>query len=184
MKENLTKKILSGLALTGAIMVAATSPYFFINIAKAYGRRKRYKGYSERKIAQTFSYLAKNDFIILKEEDDRIVVELTEKGKKKVKEYQFSKLRVPKQKIWDGKWRIVIFDIPDKKKKVARNALREKLKSLNFFPLQKSVWVHPYPCENEIRLIAEIFEVTPFVNVIIAEKILDDGKLRSYFKLS
>ena len=49
MKENLTKKILSGLALTGAIMIAATSPYFFINIAKAYGRRKRYKGYSERK---------------------------------------------------------------------------------------------------------------------------------------
>lgn len=172
-----------GLLLTGAIAIAATSPYFLINIAKAYSRNKKYKNYDKRKIAQTFSRLKRNRLIILKEEGDKVTVELTEKGKRKIKQYQFDELKIAKPKNWDGKWRIVIFDIPEKKKKVAREALREKLKKLNFFQLQKSVWVHPFPCENEIQLVAEIFEVTPFINIIIADKISNDIKTKTHFNL-
>ena len=56
----------------------------------------------------------------------------------------------------DGEWRIVIFDIPEKFKK-AREALRMKLKELGFLELQKSVFIFPYECEDEINFIVEVF---------------------------
>lgn len=183
MREGLPQKILMGLFLTGAIVIALTSPYALINIARACIKRKEYKNYEKRKISQALSYLKRNRLVILKEENETLIVELTEKGKRRVKQYQFQCLQIAKPKVWDGKWRIVIFDIPEKKKKIARDALREKLKKLNFFLLQKSVWVHPYPCENEIQLIAEIFEVTPYIQIILADTISNDVKVKAHFKL-
>jgi len=172
-----------GLFLTGAIMITAASPYFLINLAKAYLKNKNYKNYDKRKIAQAFSYLKRNGLIILKEEQGKITAELTENGKRKIKQYQFEELKIAKPESWDKKWRIVIFDIPEKRKKAAREALRSKLIDLNFFQLQKSVWIHPYPCENEIQLTAEIFGVTRFINIIIANKILNDVKAKIHFGL-
>lgn len=172
-----------GLFITGAIIIAAASPYFLISIAKTYSKNKNYKHYNKRKIAQTLSQLKRNGLIILKENQDKITVELTENGKRKVKQYQFDELRIDKPEKWDKKWRVVVFDIPEKNKKWARDALRGKLVSLGFFQLQESVWIHPYPCENEIQLVAENFEVTPFVNIIIADKILNDVKAKAHFNL-
>ena len=180
MSEGLTKKILLTLAITGAFAIAATSPYFLINFARAYFKNKKY---DKRKIAKTISRLKKNRLIILNEENGSFIVKLTEKGKKIIKKYQLKDLKIKTPKVWDGKWRVIIFDIPDKKKKKARDALRWKLKELNFYPLQKSVWVCPYPCEDEIHFLAELFEITPYVNIVLADKIFDDTELREYFKI-
>ena len=67
-------------------------------------------------------------------------------------------------KKWDKKWRMVIFDIPETQKK-ARYALRAKLKELGFYPLQKSVWVHPFECRDEIDFIIEFFNVSSYVRL-------------------
>lgn len=100
-----------------------------------------------------------------------------------MKEIQLDDMEIEKPAHWDKKWRVVIFDIPDKFKRRARDALREKLKKLGFCQLQKSVWVIPYPCQKEIQLLCELFNITPFVNIITAESIYNDIKLRKYFKL-
>jgi len=180
-----TKEVLISLATGGMIMVAATSPYFLMNVAKVYlkSRKLRSKKEHARKIAKAFDSLRRNDLVILKEENGEFVVQLTEKGKKRIAKIQFENMEIKKPKIWDKKWRVVIFDIPDKKKKGAREALREKLKHLNFYPLQKSVWVHCYPCEEEIQFLAELFHITPYVNIIIGEKIHNNIKLKAHFNL-
>lgn len=41
---------------------------------------------------------------------------------------------------WDGKWRIVIFDIPEERR-IIRNLFRRNLKKWGFKQLQKSVWI-------------------------------------------
>jgi len=180
-----TKEILVALATAGAIMVAASSPYFLLNVTKVYLKRKKLPAHKEkmRKISQAFSSLKRNRLIVLREKNGDFLVQLTEKGKRKVDKIQFEKMEIKKPKIWDKKWRVVIFDIPDKKKKVAREALREKLKHLDFYPLQKSVWVHCYPCEREIQFLAELFHITPYINIIVGEKIYDDVKLKAHFNL-
>src|SRR3990167_2124094 len=44
------------------------------------------------------------------------------------------------EKHWDGKWRVVIFDIPEEKR-IIRNLFRRNLKKWGFKHLQKSVWI-------------------------------------------
>src|SRR3989344_3862315 len=133
----ITKDVLLMLAIAGGFAVAATSPFFLINVTRAIVRQKKYD--------------------------------------KKYKDF--------KEKILDKKWRIVIFDIPERKGRQARNAMRWKLQKMGFFQLQKSVWVCPYPCEKEIQLVCEVFKINPFVNIVTAEQIYNDGNLKKYFKL-
>ena len=183
--KKITKDILVYFAITGAVMIAATSPYFLLNISREILRNKKYfkKKFDERKIARLVERLKRNRLIILNEESGKFKVELTEKGKRKVKEIHLDNLEIERPATWDGKWRVVIFDIPDKYKKRARDALREKLKELGFYQLQKSVWVIPHPCEKEIQFLCELFDITSYVNILIVDEIYNDIKLRKYFKL-
>ncbi|MEK7618194.1 MAG: hypothetical protein AAB410_03530 [Patescibacteria group bacterium] len=50
----------------------------------------------------------------------------------------------------DGVWKLVIFDIPEKHKKI-RNILRAKLKQLYFKKWQNSIWISPYALDREIE---------------------------------
>ena len=180
MKNGLTKKILWTLFIAGCFTIAATSPYFLTNIARAYFRGKKY---NKRKVAKTLYSLKKSRLIIGMERNGVFEVRLTKEGRKMIKKYQFDELKVEKQKVWDKKWRILIFDIPEESRKIAREALREKLKRLSFYQLQERVWVCPYPCEKEIKFLAEVFEINPYINIILADRIFDDMKVREYFEL-
>ena len=110
------------------------------------------------------------------------VIEITEKGKKKILQYDIEEMNIKIPANWDGYWRIVIFDIPEKFKK-ARNALSKKIKDLDFFPLQKSVFVYPFECRDEIDFISEFFGVGKFVQYIVAKKIDSENFLKQHFGL-
>ncbi len=183
----IVKDILLLFAGAGLFAVAMTSQYFLANIAKwIIGQKKndeRYRNINVEKLSRSLAGLNKNKIIILKEINGRFVIKLTEKGKKIVKEIQFENMKIEKQKVWDKKWRVVIFDIPEGLRRVGRDALRDKLKKLGFYLIQRSVWVYPYPCEKEIQLLCEIFEISPYVNIITAEKIYNDDLAKKYFKL-
>lgn len=180
-----SKDILLGIALTGAIAIAATSPFFLVNLAKFFIKNKKYikKEYDEHKVAKACERLKRNRLIILKETDGKFTVELTDKGRKRVEEIKFDDMAIKVPLAWDKKWRIIIFDIPEKQGKRARNALREKLQKLGFYQLQKSVWAFPYPCEKEIQFLCELFNISRFVNIITADKIYNDIIVKKYFKL-
>src|SRR3989338_118105 len=141
-----TKDFLLLLAAAGMLAIASTSPYFLINLARLALKDKKFRHKnckaSDMALARSMAGLNKNKIVILKEE----------KGKKIVKEIQFDNLKIDKPKIWDGKWRIVIFDIPENERRRMRDAMRQKLQKIGFYQMQKSVWVFPYPCEKEIRL--------------------------------
>jgi len=183
--SNLSKDILISLATAGIIAVAATSPFFLINIAKAFLINKKHSksSYDKNMVAKAFERLKRNRIIILKEADGKFTVELTDKGRRKVEQIKFDDMAIKIPRAWDKKWRIVIFDIPEKQHKRARNALREKLQKLGFYQLQKSVWAIPYPCEKEIQFLCELFSINRFVNIITADKIYNDIILRKYFSL-
>lgn len=183
--KSISKDIILYIALVGMISVAATSPHFLINVAKFILKNKKYfkQKYDQNKVAQALERLKRNKIVILSEKNGEFIVELTDKGKRKVKQIKLEDMKIEAPKLWDGKWRIIIFDIPEKKGKKARNALREKLQKLGFYQLQKSVWAHPYPCEKEVQFLCELFNVYRFVNIITADKIYNDVLLRKYFKL-
>ena len=183
--KQITKEILLTVAIAGLVVVAATSPHLLTNLARAFMKNKKYGKNSEieEKIIRSLKNLKKNNLIILEDRGDgNFVVKLTNRGKNKVEEINFEKLEIKKQLVWDKKWRIVTFDIPENRKP-ARDALRSKMKELKFYQLQKSVFVCPYPCEKEILFLCEFFDVFRFVDIIIAEKIYNDTILKRIFKV-
>lgn len=125
-----------------------------------------------------------NDRLIdYKEDKDGFVkIVLTKEGQNKALKFKLDEMEIKKPAKWDGEWRIVIFDIPERFKK-AREALRIKLKELGFLELQKSVLVLPYECEDEIDFIVEVFLIRPFVKFVRAKSFTNEEQVRLKFDL-
>ncbi len=99
-------------------------------------------------------------------DDNKFVIRLTDKGKEKA---VLAKLMLEDQK-WDGKWRIVIFDIPEKRR-IARDLLRSKLKSWGFIPWQQSVWVTKKNCTKPLRDFIKSVGIKDWVIVIESDNV-------------
>ncbi|MBI2041973.1 MAG: hypothetical protein HYT20_03070 [Candidatus Nealsonbacteria bacterium] len=180
-RSEIVKDALKGLAVTGAICIAATSPYFATNLLRGLQNGKKYN--KSKKIYDTFYNLKRQGYINIENKNHQIYISLTREGKKKAGRFQIDSLKINKPKKWDKKWRLVIFDIAQLKR-LQRNAFRGKLKELGFCPLQKSVWVHPYKCNDEIGLLREFFGLSQKeIRLIIAEDIEEERFLRKIFKL-
>ena len=106
----------------------------------------------------------------------------TKKGMKKALRNCFNDLRIPKPKKWDGFWRMVIFDIPHKLK-WARDGFRHKLEDLGFYQFQKSVFVFPYPCREEVNFLVFVFCVSSYVRFLKTNQIDDDAQLKKQYNL-
>jgi len=179
-KSEISKDIMKLLLASGAIVLAAQSPYFIRNFLKSH---KSWKKYPKKQLGDTFSNFRKQGFIEIMKENNQIYISLTEEGRKKAGMFQINSLKIKKPKKWDRKWRIVIFDI-SQAKKTYREAFRGKIKELGFYCLQKSVWVYPFDCRDEIELLRDFFGLSEDeLRLIVAEKIGGDDKLREIFNI-
>lgn len=176
------KFVLASLTLGGIVFAGAILPGI-LSATKQFQRSRRY---SPKKLENAIYLLKSRKFIeIIEEGDETFKVQLTNKGKKRVKEFCFDALEIKKPAKWDKKWRVLIFDIPTKPKiyHQAREALRRKIKDLGFYQMQKSTWVYPYECEDEILFIAELFQVQKHIEILTVEKLLHEDKLKKEFDL-
>lgn len=180
-KSEIVKDVFSWLFIGGAIAVAATSPYFLRNLLQG---ASQWKKYPKRKVSDTFYQLRKRGLLDWKEENGQIYISLTAEGRKKAGMFQIDVLKIARSKRWDGKWRILLFDIKEKKKPY-REALRGKLIELGFLQLQKSAWVHAFECGAEIELLKDFFGLSEKeARLILVENIGEDMELKKEFNLS
>jgi len=110
-------------------------------------------------------------------------VVLTEEGKKfseKLHAAEHIKIRAPR--VWDQKWRIVIFDIWERRRGV-RDKLRRTLEKAGFRRIQDSVWVCPYDCEEFVTFLRADLRLGEGILYLIAEGVENDAKLRKLFGL-
>ena len=112
-----------------------------------------------------------------------IQIVITEQGKLTLFHYDIDRMEIKKTSQWDGKWRIVFFDIPEKHRR-ARDALREKLKEIGFRELQQSVFIQPYSCTEEINFLIEFFEIRNWVQLAEVDQITNEPQLLIRFKLN
>ena len=92
------------------------------------------KQYKTAQLSQALYHLKKRKAVILEEVNGKTVIKLTEKGKKRKLKYDIERLRIPKHVRWDGKWRIVSFDVPGDYSP-ERNRLRGLLKEFDFYQI-------------------------------------------------
>jgi len=179
-RSEIARDIFRWLAKAGAIYIAASSPYFVRNVLCIWSRSRKY---SKKKLTNTFWRLRKRGLIKIRKENHQIYISLTEEGKKAANWMQIDQLRIKPPRRWDGKWRLIIFDIAELKR-IYREAFRGKLKELGFKPLQRSVWIHPFDCRDEVELLRDFFGLSEKeMRLILAEDVGDDSFLRNKFDL-
>lgn len=174
------KHILHTLAKVGAIGMIFAFPGAAPAIGSLILGENSYDRWKTKKILMQ---LKKQKFITVKENpDNTVTVKITNQGIVRALTYQLESMRLNKKKNWDKKWRLVIFDIPDKYRKI-RDIFRMRLRQLNLYPLQESIYVSPYPCFNEIEFLRELYGIPFTVKYLLVEKIEDDGELIQHFNL-
>lgn len=137
----------------------------------------------KNKVAQTLRILGRRKYIRIASIDGLdSLIKITPLGIKRLIKYDWDDLKLKDFKRWDGKWRVVIFDIPEKKKKV-REAINLKLKDLGFEILQKSTFIYPYDCRDEIEFIRNYFYLKNEINLIVAEEIDNEEFYLKHFHL-
>ncbi len=178
--SEVVKDIFGFLIIGGIVAVAATSPFFIVNLLRGF---KKLNKYPHKKTYDTFYRLKKQGLIDFNEENKQIYISLTDKGKKKPGWMQIDDLKIEKSKKWDGKWRILLFDIAEMKR-TYREALRGKLKDLGFQLFQKSAWINPYRCDKEVKMLKSFFGLSDKeIKLVTSQNVGDDREFKRFFKL-
>lgn len=187
-KEKLSKKtpvghiILAVVATAGLISVAAVAPGVLyalkkLRIDKKLLNRQQYY------INDSLERLKDRNLVSVVRKNGKEHIQLTQKGRKELFKFQTKGFTDQISKKWDGKYRVVIFDIKESER-FARDEIRFTLLQCGFIRLQNSVWVYPYSCEGLIHLIRTHLEVKEGELVyMIVETIENDSWIRKHFKL-
>ncbi|MBI2020223.1 hypothetical protein HYS94_02275 [Candidatus Daviesbacteria bacterium] len=116
-------------------------------------------------LARTVKRLRENgliDFI----SDQELLIRLTDEGRDRA---LWEKVRSENTK-WDGKWRLVIWDVPEKRRQ-ARDLLRYKLKQLGFKQWQQSVWATKVNCTKLLRDFIRKVGIEDWVMVVESDNV-------------
>lgn len=173
------KGLLAAVAIGGVVIVAATIPNVAQLLRFLPGYKKGAKFNYQAKSA--LGRLAAKGLITFVEKDGKRYARITEKGER-VLEIETERVAMKKKKKWDRRWRVVIFDVPEKRKSV-RASLRRFMGEYGFVRLQDSVWIYPYDCEDLIALAKANFRIGADVLYMIVERLEHDKHLREHFAL-
>lgn len=175
-KENLQRMILHSVATVGILSIGLVAPSVIGAMSKMGILPKlRQKEY----ISSSAAKLTKRG--LLKFENGRY--RLTAEGEKILRRWELSSYELKKPRKWDGKWRMIIFDIPEKKRRI-RKQITALFNQAGFHRLQDSVWVYPYNCEDIIGLMKTDFGVGKEILYVIADEIENDKHFRHEFGLN
>ena len=180
MRRDTKQKILL-LLLAGASLSLTKSPKRYFKILR--NLPKEWREIKRRRLNEIVKEFYNDRLVWFRESKEWLAeIVLTKDGETKAIRFKVDEIKIKKPAKWDGEWRVVIFDIPERFKK-AREALRNKLKDLGFVKLQESVFVFPYECEDEIDFVTEVFLIRPFVRFMRVKSFTNEEKLRVNFGL-
>ncbi|MBI5742774.1 MAG: hypothetical protein HZA25_02970 [Candidatus Niyogibacteria bacterium] len=174
-RANLKKIILGSVALAGILSIAMVAPNALGAMAKlGILPRPRQKE-------------------IINQSRDRLVMQgllqyvdgtlrLTVKGEAALRRLELSEYRLKKPRRWDGRWRVLIFDIPERRR-LLRDKVRNTLVAIGFVRAQDSVWIYPYDCEDLVTLLKADFRIGKDLLYLVVEKMEYDVIFKDHFGL-
>jgi len=136
-----------------------------VNIEKE--RRKQARR-EKQKYYNTINRLAKYGYLIKEKKNNQIALKFTNKGMLKLQKIKWKNTK-PKNKLSKKEFCLVVFDIPENKKRI-RNLFRKCLYELGFNKIQKSVFASNNEMVDEIKQLIKNCELENHVQVMIARK--------------
>ena len=125
-------------------------------------------------------YLEKQGLIKTFLKNNEKFAELTDKGFKKIVWHKLGELSKHRPEIWDKKFRLVIFDVPEKKK-TTRDLIRRKLEEMGFKKIQESVFVYPFDCKKEIDALSFFTCSSEYISYLVVDIAMGEEKILDHF---
>lgn len=174
-RKYIQEAILTTVEAVGVITLATVAPNA-TKLLKSFGydpvrRQKEIIKRAREKLVNDSLLVYENGFL-----------RLTVKGKSELDKIKLRNWKLDKPKKWDGRWRMLIFDIPEYRKNI-RNKVRQTLMHIGFIRLQDSVWLYPYDCEDLVVLLKADFKIGKDLLYLIVDSIEDDKVFRKAFGL-
>jgi len=144
--------LLGTLYVGGVLGIALVAPnavhlFEFLNpIARKNGVR------FNQRVRQALGRLEQRGLIRVTSEGQTRTIELTKEGEALIDGLYAGSYVIPLPARWDGKWRLVMFDVPEVRKAI-RDTLRMLLRNAGFVHFQDSAWIQPYPCDDLVTLL-------------------------------
>ena len=172
--------LLASLVISGVVLVASIAPNAFAQLRYLPSMKRAQLRYQAK---TTLGRLAAQGLIEFEKRGGKSYARITSTGRKALLlEEQKAALHNGKKRRWDKRWRVVIFDIQEKRRRT-RDRLRITMRELGFIRLQDSVWVYPYDCEDLIALLKAGLKLGSAVLYMVVEHIENDKHLRAEFSL-
>lgn len=185
--DDTPRGIMEALLVAGGVALAlSTAPTLFMALAavgyviKAEDRAKR------RRLQRSFQYLMRNKYVTKDTTGKGARIGLTVRGKTRIMRHIRERtLLVPinRPKVWDRRWRIILFDIPTAERS-KRNAFRALIRRLGAVMLQKSVWIYPFDCSEQVSILKSMFNFSDHeLRIVVGDTIGDDEEFRRHFRV-
>jgi DNA-binding transcriptional regulator PaaX len=177
-RRNVHNAMLITIGAAGLIAVSAIAPNMFQILGRS-GALARLK-FQTKGVLTRLKMKGEIEFI---ERDGKRYARLTERGD--------ASLALARQKIsladgtprkWDRRYRLVMFDVPEKRKKI-RERLRSQMQEVGFLRIQDSAWIYPYDCEEFVALLKADLHIGKDVLYAVIEEIENDARIRKHFRL-
>lgn len=177
-KRDIQRAVLATIAIPGIIAFAAVAGNAIQLLdylpKEKYNLRFQTKSAAGRLVAKGYANWV--------EKDGKKFLRITPKGCRALSFEQAKVVLKNQKKKWDGRWRMIVFDVPERRRAV-RSRLRAVMQEIGFIRLQDSVWVYPYDCEDFVALLKAELKIGKDVLYAIVDTIEHDKGIRQYFKL-
>lgn len=188
--ENLNVKtvlMLLGLGtfLTASVLIPtlpfAVKPMIgFYHKKQREGDQKQWNQFNQSRLRQILNRLHKQKVVKIDENNGETILKLTEKGMVRFLKFKLEDMILDKHQKWDGTWRIIIYDISNHKR-LTSEVFRKLLRKLEFLKLQRSVYLTPYSCTEQIEFLRQFYNIGQEVLYLEVGKIENEDTYKQYF---
>jgi len=179
------KEILTLLAKGGFLLSCFLAPgmaRLAPEVLKSQPERDEWQKFDKTCLRRSLKSLEKQGLVEIRKDEEEATVRITKLGEQKVLKYALESFEIVKPLVWDGKWRLIIYDI-SAKKEYFQQLFRKTIKKLGLYQLQHSVYLTPFACQKQIGFLREYFGIKDEVVYLVVEKLENDKKYKRYFDL-
>lgn len=140
---------------------------------------KEWEKFNIWRLRQILKRMYESKYVEIKEQNGIPVVKLAESGRSKLLKYDIEQMQLDESKL-DGYWRLIVYDVKTTKRQNSE-AFRRTISKLKLLKLQKSVYLTPFKCEDEIEYLRQVFNIGNEVIILKVKNLENEEPYKKYF---
>lgn len=123
-------------------------------------------GHNDQAVRAAISRMNKQGWVQAEKQGNKSFYFLTERGVRRMEEAA-NRIFKLKPEEWDGKWRILMYTIPEEIRNI-RDELRKELVWSGFGTLSNSCWISPNNLDKQVSDLIDKYDIKQYVDFFIA----------------